>query len=111
MAKGPKTTTTIIILMFVIIVGVTAIDLYRDYHMKENAEECGFIKASGVSKECKCAGNMVDDGSLMNPMLKKAGEVNYYCYGECLRCRCYYEEYDRRIGNFTKVEVNCSAIG
>ena len=110
MARGLGTATTIIIFMVIIVGGISAVDLYRDYHMRENGEECGFSRRDGVSMECKCAGTMCDTGSIMNPMFKKAGEVNYYCYGECVRCICYQSVYDRSIRNFTKTAINCTNI-
>lgn len=110
MAKGPKTATTIIIIIFVIVAGVTSIDLYRDYHMKSNAAECGFISTEGISKECECSVDKVDDDSFMSPLFQKAGNVNYYCYGECSGCVCYRRAYDSSFGETVWSEINCSRI-
>ena len=110
MVRGLGTATWIIIIMAIIILGVSAVDFYRDHHMKNNAMECGFTFRGGASRECKCAGSMVDSGSLMNPLFRKAGEIRYYCYGECVRCACYQSAYSRRYGNMTKTEIDCSDI-
>lgn len=110
MAIGPKTSTSIIIIIFVIVVGVTATDLYRDYHMKENAGECGFIRTVGTSKECECSGDEVDDDSFMNPLFQKAGDVNYYCYGDCSGCVCYRRAYDSSFGEPVWNVTDCSKI-
>lgn len=75
--------------------------------MKKNAEKCGFFSTGLNEKVCECSGNMVNDNSPLNPLLKGTGGVNYYCYGECSECKCYSYNNLREWRNGIKTEIDC----
>ncbi len=92
----------LIALFIVLFIGTTVYDNYNENHMKQFAKKCGFISTAGISQICQCSGKMINDNSQLNPLFRKVGGVNYYCYEECSNCKCYTGFRDE------KKEVDCS---
>ena len=99
-----KTSKIVLILVSVIVIFILAIsvyDIYGEWHMKKFAKRCGSLSTAGTEMICGCDGKMVNDNSQLNPLLRKTGGVNYYCYGECMECKCYRGFRDN------KIEIDC----
>lgn len=105
-----KKSTKIIISLVLIACVITLYDIHTQTSMRKNAEPCGFLSNYGAEKVCRCSGKMVDDNSPMNPLLKKTGGVNYYCYGGCYDCRCYEFGNMEDWRNNNKKEIACPEI-